>query len=428
MEGSGANEQTGPFCPQCGRRLPTDSKFCQFCGGSLASESAPAHHAHKVPVYPVYYPPRPVPPEVQLRQLVSRAAAWVALLIMIEAAVNIAIMIAGCAIVFPQTATHSYPIYIIFPWLITVFRIGSWELVGFYIFLAVSITASFFVMVNKSHMLKKELDGVRPTEGHSPLFVTATLMFAVLSFSVLFYMVLGLFGVHPTTIDLDNEPVWAQLLSFAGASVWEEVVSRMLLIGVPLLFIDLARRKFADPKHYVLGGGFNMGIWEISFLVFSAAMFALAHISLWDWYKVLPTFLSGLALGYLFLRYGIYASIMMHFFIDYLTIPYYASNKAALVSLPIFFLELAMIVIGIACFIYYAGKVIGFLEEKSGRKKPAPSPYAPAPPQPHAPPQPGQPQYAPRPTAPAFVCKNCGGTEARYEDGALYCLRCGKKD
>jgi hypothetical protein len=34
-----------------------------------------------------------------------------------------------------------------------------------------------------------------------------------------------------------------------------------------------------------------------------------------------PTFLAGLALGYLFLKYGVYASVMLHFFIDYLSFP-----------------------------------------------------------------------------------------------------------
>jgi len=167
------------------------------------------------------------------------------------------------------------------------------------------------------------------------------------------------------------------------------------------------------------------------FLLFSALMFGLAHISLWDWYKVLPTFFSGLALGYLFLRYGIYASIMMHFFIDYLTIPYYASNKAWFVSLPIFLLELAIIVVGVACFVYYASKVLGFMNGGRSplKKKAAPAAYA-LPQQMGAPPlqQNSAGPYPRTPPAPAFVCKNCGGTEARYDNGALYCLRCGKKD
>jgi hypothetical protein len=387
------------------------------------------HHAHKVPVYPVYYPPQPLSAQEQLRQLVKKAAAWLALFLLIEAIANVVIMIAGCAIVFPEAATHTYPIYIIFPWLITLFRIGDWVLIGFYIFLAAAITASLFIMVKKSRVpFRKELDGVSPAEGHSPLFVTATLMFAVISFNVLFYVVLGLFGAQPTTIDLDSEPVWAQLLSFAGASVWEEIVSRMLLIGVPLLFINLARHQLGDVKRYFIGGNFKIGRLEIIFLLFSALMFGLAHISLWDWYKVLPTFFSGLALGYLFLRYGIYASIMMHFFIDYLTIPYYVANKAWFVSLPIFLLELAMIVVGVACFIYYASKVWEFTNGGEV-KKAVPVAYAPqqqmgAPPVQQYAPAP----YARAPAAPAFVCENCGGTEARYENGALYCLRCGKKD
>ena len=49
-------------------------------------------------------------------------------------------------------------------------------------------------------------------------------------------------------------------------------------------------------------------------------MFGFAHSFNWDLYKVLPAFLAGLAMGYLFLKFGLYAAIMFHFFTDYLSI------------------------------------------------------------------------------------------------------------
>jgi membrane protease YdiL (CAAX protease family) len=54
-------------------------------------------------------------------------------------------------------------------------------------------------------------------------------------------------------------------------------------------------------------------------MIISGALFGLAHYSGWDdqaW-KVLATGIMGVFLGYLFVRFGLYAAILMHFIIDY---------------------------------------------------------------------------------------------------------------
>ncbi len=71
---------------------------------------------------------------------------------------------------------------------------------------------------------------------------------------------------------------------------------------------------------YFLGGGFDIGPLEAFFIVGSALMFGYAHVAGWDLWKMLPTFVAGLGFGYLFLKVGIHAAILLHFSFDYLSL------------------------------------------------------------------------------------------------------------
>ncbi|OPY33376.1 MAG: CAAX amino terminal protease self- immunity [Methanomassiliicoccales archaeon PtaU1.Bin124] len=369
-------------------------------------------------------------PFQKFRRYTSIATAWLILVLVLECILNIGLMIWGTTIVFPETSSHTYPIFIIVPWLIVLHRIGGIVLAGFYVFLASAIIISFLYMGRESFKpFLNELRGKMPEKGHSPLFVTATLMFATVFFTYLVYIVAEIAGIGITTPDFDQS-LWALLLSLAGASVWEEIVSRVMLIGLPLLVIHLATKKMRSPKRYLLGGGFELGKLEIALLLFSSLMFSLAHLSSWDAVKLIPTFASGLALGYLFIRYGLYASIMLHFFVDYLNMPYYAAGKSVSSGVAIGLLEIAIIIIGLACFIYYLLRIYDFMGDKGLVKKASPAPVMYSQGQQNVAPPPAQnePPITYHGQVPAFVCKQCGGTQARYDNGALFCTRCGKKD
>jgi hypothetical protein len=260
------------------------------------------------------------------------------------------------------------------------------------------------------------------------------LFFAVIFINVAYYAVLSLLGVQVRTPDFTTPDLWKQIVSLASASVWEEIITRMLFIGIPLLAYGLLTKKAKNYRRYFLGGGFELGRPELVFLVFSAAMFGMAHFFNWDVFKVLPTFISGLVLGYLFLRVGIYASILLHFFIDYLAMPTDVWTGDA-VTVLIGFLTLACIVMGAVYFIYYSNQAFTFLTGKKIQlERPIPVSVAPTyvPPTSYASEVPPYPTPAPvqmlsRPAI-GFVCRNCGNMEARYTDGALYCMRCGQKN
>lgn len=425
MEGSAP--RGAHYCQNCGQALQDDSRFCQYCGAQV---TWPQSVTPLPPPSPVYYYQNVETSWQKAKRLVATVAAWMTLFLLVEGAVNICILIWGASIVFPQTPDHTYPIVVVVPWIVTIVRIGGWALAGFYVFLVSAITVSYIFMLRRSKGLADELRGVMPKDGHSPIFTVCTLMFAAIFFNVTMYLVAWLLGYSANTPSFD-EDLWALLLSMAGASVWEEIICRVLYIGIPLLLLHLATKQFKDPKRYFIGGNFELGKWEVTFLIFSSAMFAMAHIFNWDAFKVLPTFVSGLALGYLFLRFGIYASIMMHFFVDFLTIPIETFGGDGLtITMGLF--TYIMIAIGFACFIFYSGKVIKYLtgKEIALEKKVVPS-YYPVAVSSMPSPEQRPPTSAPLPTqtgGPAFICRYCGGIEARYEDGGLVCTRCGKRN
>lgn len=432
MEQTGAPvEQKGIYCRSCGKAIPADSKFCPYCGASVnIQQSAPSYPPYNPNLY------RSLKSQEstwqKARKFAAIVVAWAALLVFIEVAFNVATLLWGTSIIFPNSGYH-FAIFIVTPYLVTLFEVTGWSFIIYFSFIVVAIVASFVWMTKKSWMpMIEELVGKRPKEGHSPLFAISTVFFAVLFFNIAFNLIIMALGINPSTSDIGEGDLWETMYSLANASVWEEIITRVMFIGVPMLLYDLVRKDRKELRRYFLGGGFELKGFALFLLFFSAGMFGAAHVFNWDLWKVFPTFVSGVGLGFLFLRYGLYASIMMHFFVDYLAIPTYVfDSDAALVAVGL--LTLVIIAAGFICFVYYSGKILKFVFGwEIALEKPVTADigqqmqYQGAPQQPYAPSAPYH-QEPPRQGF-MFVCKYCGGTEARYQDGSLTCMRCQKKN
>lgn len=101
----------------------------------------------------------------------------------------------------------------------------------------------------------------------------------------------------------------------------------------------------------------------VFFIIVSAAIFSYAHLDGWDAFKLAPTFVTGLALGYLFVKYGVHASIMLHFLIDYLTAPSWVLGNDLGDELANLFL-FAVIFMGALLFVWYLQRSIRFVKER----------------------------------------------------------------
>jgi len=158
-------------------------------------------------------------------------------------------------------------------------------------------------------------------------------------------------------------PVGELLVSLAHASVWEEVVGRSLLLGLPLLAVHWAGRGALDRPawSYLTGGKLAMDAPAVAFLIFSATAFGLAHIVGWELWKLPTSMVAGLVFGVLFLRLGIHAAIVAHFLHDYLPAAgLLGATEGYLLLLSVVVLALALV--GAANFIRYLFVVREVLE------------------------------------------------------------------
>jgi len=215
----------------------------------------------------------------------------------------------------------------------------------------------------------------------SAFLETVSIFVALIFFQTIYALFLiiaaGIAGIEPGAPALEDWPRWKLMFSLARASVYEEVIIRIVLIGLPLClyrrfpyrrvegtslcFHGRSRGSNCDHgppgevcrspyRRFLLGGGFRIGRPEFFLVIFSAAVFGLAHLAIWDWWKVPPTFVAGLGFGYLFLRKGLHACIVLHFAVDYLLVlvillkglpagAYFAFISLSALVFPVFFIS-----------------------------------------------------------------------------------------
>lgn len=246
---------------------------------------------------------------------------------------------------------------------------------------------------------------------------------------VIIYAYIALVGQEPPSpIGTPTQAsAWALLFDLANASVYEELVFRALLIGVPMVLGSLllrsarpaapgtARPPLSHSLKYLLGGQLRQSSsreallagWILLFA--SATLFGLAHAPGWGWWKVIPALVAGLAFAYLFLRHGIAAAILAHFATDYVSAVVWIGIGGAAASVLVDYLFLGLALLGSGFFVWYVIDAWAHLRDLWSRfatprvRMPAATgvgwngggvpPYAP----PYTPPV-----QAPPPTAPAY--------------------------
>jgi len=436
LGGLASTPKPSRYCPGCGRSLEETDQFCPSCGRPLSPQASFAYQQRNA-----YRPPSTMESVLKFGRLVTliALAALMGLLF-----VNIIILAWSPTIVLPEAADGAYgnTLFLIIPWadpLVGLVELSGWSFGIYHVLLVFAICASFAWMVVKSvDPMKKELSLDRPKGGHSPFWIVGTVFFAVLAMNFIYALLLTLLNVEITTPDFASEELWQLLHGLASASVWEELITRVLIIGVPLLLIDLAYHKRKKLSRYLFGGGFEFGGKELALIWASAGIFALGHIVYWDTWKIAPTWIAGLAFGYLFLRLGLYACILLHFMVDYLSVPMDLAPGSTAVVLILGLLILFWNILGSVYIVVFFKRIIDFLTGKDAKPSqtnpmgPAPSPSPMAPP-PAPPPQGTMRSSTAKPATRSFntgfySCTNCGGTDARFVDGKLECVRCGHKD
>jgi len=167
-------------------------------------------------------------------------------------------------------------------------------------------------------------------------------MTMILGATLLATVILQLFqtSVGVQTGGLSGDP-FLLLMDLTISPLIEEIGYRFFLIGVPLFVLLLVTRpslsKLAktlwrpsaawevqsdiDPEHAQLNAG-TLRTFAYFLVALSSVLFGLAHYlsgAGWDIGKVSEAALDAVALGYLYVRYGLHASMLFHWAVDYAT-------------------------------------------------------------------------------------------------------------
>ena len=345
--------------------------------------------------------------------------------------------------------------------------------------LVAATVACLAVLVLRDH--RKLLETIRMRSDRMPMKLRSRSAIVALMQTFLAVMfvniVVGLVAQPPAPSFVQEIPQWYFLFQLVNAPVYEELLFRAMMIGLPLALGSLYLRAIAVSRgrlppastkgryllgslRYLVGGGMSrrtplsLLLPASLFLIVSSILFGLAHAPGYGDWKVLPTTVGALAMAYLFLRHGLHAAIIFHFALDVFVATAYlvglSSPLGIAMDLGFFFL----IIPGAGFFAYYVLYIARLFQDvlrpSRGAGSPAPtrvagpagSPPAPygwyaTPPgstlPPAGPPPPSvPPAYVPATRPPAYGtspveyrCPRCAWVEAAYENGRFRCLRCG---
>ncbi len=290
------------FCPECGEPLDSCTmcseyarkgyEYCGRCGRCLANDKKEDFIVEKT---------------------VFITVICIAAMLIIE----LACMLWYSADTYTYLKDKALGIFLLLPQMVTVGEIGGTALQMFWLFIVVAIVASCIVVAYQSRAIldrrsSKYIQGIRST----PAYWIALFFGAYLILSIAVSAIEGALGyriIIPDGLPTGVSP--ESLFTYADAAVWEEVASRMVPIGVPMVIVAGLCGKRDCLKY--LFGGFGMTRVALVLMVVSAIIFGMAHEGAWGASKVLPTVIGGLMMSYLFIRFGIHASIAYHFLLDY---------------------------------------------------------------------------------------------------------------
>ncbi len=380
------------------------------------------------------------------------------------------------------------------------------QFTAYFVFIVVTILAAgiWYTVRERKQLLqafRAPLDDIGARlRSHSAWVSIAQVWLATTFFQVALILFLELIGPPPSSpFSQTSTNAWTLLFDYSAASVFEEIAFRMFLIGVPMAIGALlwrsARGTPAVPPgapgrprstlggalRYLYGGQLRKDsspeakLVAVILIFVSGVLFGAAHAPGWGWWKVLPAFVVGLGMGYVFVRHGIGASILVHFATDgslALSLEGIGGYGLAVFN-DLFYIALAAA--GSGFFVWYI--LYGWEEFQDLRKSflarkvrqplatggypppawgyapppvpppgstaPPPAPSAAPPPTPSWGPPPGPPPartggplpqgYAPTYHPPPygyppvrFQCPYCGWVEARYDNRTFTCLRCGR--
>jgi hypothetical protein len=227
-----------------------------------------------------------------------------------------------------QNLYHSiYQVNLWLPVRIFLFDLSGPSLQAYFVLITIGVAASVaYILLRSADVMRKEptAEGAKRT----PLYSVCTLTFAAAAFQVGFFLLAALFG-QGTGYEPEIDQ-WKLMFGLLNASIFEEINDRVFLLGLPMLILVVVARRKAMPLWRYVVGGFGVTPAAVVLILFSATMFGISHYESWGWVKVIPATAAGIAFGYLFVRFGLYAAVTAHFITDYMQSVLWLAPGAAL--------------------------------------------------------------------------------------------------
>jgi len=253
--------------------------------------------------------------------------------------VNLILLFFGIDIVIRSIPQNMATIAMIYPWpnYLYLINLSGSVLTFWYLFIvaAIAISAFWLIKTEGREFVDIFVKSVRrfnppPSKSDNSFVMIGQLFFALLFFNFIVILLFSLWGFGEPSTEVETPQLWKLFFDLPNASVAEEIFTRTLYIGIPLLIYHYIAQKPKNKLHrYFVGGGFDFEPAVIVLLIFSSVLFGLAHYPGWGLWKIFPTSAAGLAFGYLFVKKGIHTAIILHFLFDYMAIlPFLVNDNA----------------------------------------------------------------------------------------------------
>ena len=142
----------------------------------------------------------------------------------------------GIPQVLPNLPDYGSSLILVVPYIVEIVSFNGILSQIYYILLILAITATVGIFLYKAvEPLKKLKDGDDKTIRNTAFYEVTVLFCVLYIWELIFVMILRAAGVEIE--GLPDRDTWKWMYELLEASVWEEVITRLLFIGLPMMLI-----------------------------------------------------------------------------------------------------------------------------------------------------------------------------------------------
>ena len=301
----GDSEQIDGGCPRCAWYKAEENFYCGACGRYLGTMGYPQTQSPDAEKRPSFI------------ELILLTVCIAFMFIAVFEAITLAVHFPE---IFSFLANARLNMILILPFPVAVFSISGLALQMYWTFVVTIIIACVIITIQKLMVKARSSGGITKlgaAEDTAAFWICVSIS-AMFMINFIVTVLTMASGSDVNVPDFGNKI--EQMFGMANAAFWEEIITRVLYIGVPMVFISLFITG-RNESYRCIFGGFGMSKTAVVLIIISGVIFGLAHYPGWDdqiW-KVITAGLMGMFLGYVFVRFGLYASILLHFINNYLS-------------------------------------------------------------------------------------------------------------